>query len=446
MNTKHGFLTMHVTADGFVSQISSTLWINDEPFHQASGPLAVENLVELALMHKLTHLWIQPEYEEADTTEEQARLESITEEGREIQANYDIKMFTNKYTKKLSSLVGRRKNPHTSNVSVIWLSQTTWHYENREQFARFIQDVESRLGVPMKGSPTSVGLRYLEKVDAKHYEHYFADPGINREQSKLLFRETAKPLIWCRQPTEEELTPRPELYLIALDKRAAYPRASLENVGIGKPVPYTGEFNSKLPGSWHVRVSGLEKLDQRLPPPVWKGWHDLATPVVKLLIAMGCQIEVIEAVVWENNAPVFKRWANELWKHRLDVDGFKLVMNNTLGFTINGLELKDSTFRPDWYAHIVGTLRALMLYNAMKVAGESGMYPIGCYIDCLYYLTPYENAVPGLVQMPESLGGYARKWCIPVTDEVRAIITDKNEQQHFNMMLNKLNTIAGVHE
>lgn len=438
-NTRHGFLQQHPD-----HSFAALLVVDDNshPIHIAvSSP---QGLIRWALNFRLTHLWVMPGYGR-ELTEEQALQPSASPEAQ----NYDFKVFTNKYTGLVSSIVGRGLNPRTENVNIIYVSQSSWGIREVGRLQRLICAVEQQLGVPMKGSPTSVGLRYLEKIDARYYRRYFADPDIDKAALKPIFSEAAKPLIWCRLPTEDELTPRPELYLVAMDKRAAYPRAaSEERMGIGSPRHQIGgEFNPKLPGCWDVTVSGLDKVDSCLPAPLWNGWNgSLVTPLVKMVKALGCEVLVNEAMVWDTSAPVFDRWAKELWKFRQNVPMAKPIMNNTLGFTVNGNDMSDEKYRPDWHATIVGGLRALMMYNAMKIACESGFYPIGCYIDALYYLTPYRNSVPGLVLMPESMGGYAMKWCIPVTDEVRGIITSPDELQHFNMMLNKLNTIAGVQE
>lgn len=423
MRTKHGFLTPYIDEkDGLVSTQFATLHMDGQEMN-FPNPFAVETLVELAVSAGLTHLWIVPGYTYADTTEERARLVPVNLEAQEKQQNYDIKMFKHKPTGLVGSLVGRRITPRTDNVSVIWLARCAWHYESIEQFSQFIADMERELGVPMKGSPTSVGLRYLEKIDTRYYKRYFAQPDVDKAEMKVVFRNAARPLVWHRKPTKDELTPRPERYLMAVDKRAAYPRVSLEKFGIGQPVEYHGEFNHKLPGVWDVEVSGLEKIDSRLPEPLWKGWEQggLVTPIVKMLRDFGCSIRVNEALVWTDTAPVFERWAKGLWEVRQRIPGLKPVMNNTLGFTINGNDIEDEKFRPDWHAQVVGALRALMMYNAAKVAGESGFYPVGCYIDALYYLTPYRNNVAGLPLQPDSMGGYALKWCHDMKADVSGV-------------------------
>jgi hypothetical protein len=389
-------------------------------------PPTLGDVLEVAIEAGLSHLWIFGPCPNISLAQPE-------------ESNYDVRSFTNALDH-VMSVVGRRLHPRSPNVRIIWHARTVWPDVPREEFAALIASVETRLGVPMQASPTSVGLRYLEQIDRRYYRRYFADPGVNKHELKRIAANAAKPLLWWRTPTADELGSA--RYLIAVDKRAAYPRAAMEPFGVGTASHYSGEFDAALPGIWQVRVQGLDMVDPRLPSPLWPGFDGtLVTPLVEMLLALGCQIEIEEAVVWRQRAPVFRRWVEQLWAARQEIPALKAVMNMTLGFTIAGEEEASEKFRPDWYAQIVGQLRALMIYNVLKIAGESGMYPIGCYIDCLYYASPYTH-VPGLLESPASVGGYARKWTLPLDDDIRAMIADPDEYRHLAWMLNRLNTLA----
>ena len=402
--------------------------MTNHAFLEAQGNLSAEGLVELALGHQRSHLWIG--------------AGAMRPDDAVFSENYDVflPIPLNKRTKMVSSLTVRRVKPKTNNTRIIWLSQSRWPFENWNQFSGLIKGVEDKLGVQMSASPTSVGLRYLEKIDQRYYKRYFADPDVDKVRLKEKFSGAAAALVWRRVPTEEELGYQ---YVIKVDKRAAYPRASKGSFGIGKPEVYDGAFDHLLPGVWTVDVSGLDKWDPLLPPLLWPNQNGgLVTSVVKMLIDMGCKVKVNTALIWKKRAPVFDRWVQELWDARREIDEIKLVMNNTLGFANNGQDLEDEKFRPDWYAQTVGYLRAIMFYNITKIAREGGLKPFGAYIDALYYLSPYPY-VPGLSLAPESLGGYRQEWCIPLTKEVRDNITTPVGYMAFSLMLGELNRLAG---
>lgn len=393
-------------------------------------------LIDYATREGFTHLWVLS-----------GAIAGQPGEVKVKNDHHDYLAYGNKQ-ELLTSITGRQAG--RQNVRIMFVETSAWPGlpAEKDRLQAMIGNMESSLDLPMYGSPTSEGLRYLEKIDERYYRRYFADPGMNKEQAARLFKQAAKPLVWSRIPSPEELAAA--RYVIAVDKNAAYPRASIENVGIGPAEEYSGPFNHKWPGHWFVSVEGLENVDPRFPALLWHGWQEsgLVTPVVKLLIDFGCRVTVHGAMIWKKAAPVFERWATNLWTMRQawpedspENDGFKAIMNNTLGFTINGDTVDDAKFRPDWHAQFVGLARALMAYNARSIAQESGLYPFGGYIDALYYLSP-DPYIPGLTLAPQSLGGYKEKWCLPLDDEIRAFLIDKQEHKRFNLLLSKLNQIA----
>jgi hypothetical protein len=82
--------------------------------------------------------------------------------------------------------------------------------------------------------------------------------------------------------------------------------------------------------------------------------------------------------------------------------------------------------RPDWYATIVASERAVVWYKAYKILQDHGIAPIGWYCDALYYLSPHkdpEQAIPNILK-PHSLGGYKHVWTLEVDTSVREILLD----------------------
>lgn len=382
-------------------------------------PTTCEGFLDIALDNGLSHVWIMPDVAVCP-------LAGTVEDGREklVTDTHDILLNRKKVgTKLIGSLVGRGRKPHTDNVRVIFVSETAWA-QDLQGLQEAIKEVEGSLGIEMQASATTVGLRYLEKIDKRYHARYFEKiEKIDWETARTDFKAAAHSLMWHRQPHLQERSCR---YLVAYDKRSAYPRAAKEeSFGIGQPeFQEKPTFNHLLPGIWHCNVSGLNEIDSRLPSPLWKSWENpgwLATGIVKLLLKLGATVKIDQSITWPTYAPVFDRWAGSLWDLRQKSshpEAIKPILNNTLGFTLNGDSQDDSTFRPDWHMTIVASTRAALIYNAMTVAKESGMYPIGAYIDALYFCSDTPT-IPGYLEKhADSLGGYAHKWTLDLQQTV----------------------------
>lgn len=376
-----------------------------------------ESLLDLAVAHELRTLWIMPDVALP------AISGTLNEKGQEIilTETHDILLNRMKTEPKhVSSLVGRRRKPRSENIRVVIVAETIYPQE-RGKLQRFIIEVRDRLGVELQASPTTVGLRFLEKINERYHKRYFekveqADLG----QALPDFKAAAQSLSWHRVPELDECNRE---FLVAYDKRSAFPRAAKEeSFGIGQPVhQIEPEFSHLVPGLWYCHVGGLDTLDSRMPSALWPRWKNpgwLITPIVKMLMLLGCTIQIDEAIVWPVYAPVFERWVTRLWDLRQNTiwpEAVKAMMNNTIGFTINGHNMEDLTFRPDWNAMIVGSVRAAMIYNAQTVAQESGLYPVGAQIDALYYCAEHPTISGYLEKHPNSLGGYSHKWTLPMS-------------------------------
>jgi hypothetical protein len=151
----------------------------------------------------------------------------------------------------------------------------------------------------------------------------------------------------------------------------------------------------------------------------------------------GCTIEVERAMIWpekEQRAPVFERWARDLWNLRqtyepgtLENQAIKLVMNSTVGFSRHGDEYSQD-FRSDWYDAIVAEEKAVVWYRAHKIAKEHNILPAGAYHDALYYYSASDDpaSIPSILN-PEAFGGYKCDWNPPlkITPKVRAVLNQQ---------------------
>ncbi len=459
LKTTHGILCL---ISGLFMLFKST----GAAIHIDGAPATLRDLDNLALANRLTHLWIHPS----------TRLE-IFEIDKALLADSYI-YPTWKYDEKFAQTVG--KNPlvsyygkvlfkrydpltppiRTWNKFVVFLEHCLWDWPKDttpQTLLTLIADLEGKLGVQMSGSPSGTGLRYLKKVhDAKL--QVLEKP--NTPLAALPWAESAKPLIWQRKPTEEEL--EAANYLLAVDKNAAYPRAAQEEqFGIGEPEHHqqveiaSQAIDFKTPGIFHIADCQMLEapattlmVQGLIPSPMARMAGEwVATPLLKALVKSGFSITCDECWTFPKYAPLFKRWVGNLWQMRQACepesvlrDSVKQIMNDTLGLTRSQKFGESLMARPDWNAQVVAGSRANMLYNILKYA-QYGYYPCMVQIDALYYLAKYPDpnmAIPGITAQSQSLGGYKLKWCLPLTGAVKNLVMAEMAQSKKLQQLNEL--------
>lgn len=380
------------------------------------------NLIEWTLSEHYTHLWVMPG---------SGRLVSEDFDSD----TYDIRLWKDKKGH-VASMTGRRLSPRTRNVNVIFLDYSLWKLPTQiDELRSLILKIEEKLGVAVSGSPTSVGLRYLEKVDARYYARYFRkDEETDYEQFQDI---NVPPIAWFPAPCTDFLD---RGWLHCYDRNASHPYAASQlSFGIGLPTyEEGGQFHPLLPGFWDVDLierpeniwMGLRMSE--LPPllPDEREW--LPTSLVKMLVNRGIEIEVKRAFYWTNKAPIFERWAKQLYGFRRAAESeaedraYKQIMNHPIGSLRHGADM-DITFRPDWYDLVVGEERAVVWYKAWKRLNETNLPPVGCYADALYYASqspePGQGDMTGMLDHQTSLGGYKHVWTLRIDEEVRAILT-----------------------
>lgn len=285
------------------------------------------------------------------------------------------------------------------------------------------------------------GLMYLRKIDERNYHRYFQLP--ENIEWPMIRSVSVSGLAQFRQPTGGELARK---YLYCYDRNSSHPYAASQlKCGIGQPVARKGiEFNHLIPGFWAADVEGLDQIWQGLPLlPTHREW--LPTPLLKMAAYQGCKINVHEAYIWpekSDRAPVFARWAHNLWELRQRYEAgtperqaIKDIMNKTIGLLRrkNGQGHRD--YRPDWYSLILAEERAVVWYKAWQVAhhsegdDEDDNEPIGAYHDALYYCS--DGPICALEYLKNgdlavnSLGGYKVEWRLPLVQAVKEILARK---------------------
>lgn len=436
--TKHGFLTEYIAPDGWRSELAAVLHIGQKTKLYSMGPIAVERLLETALAGKLTHLWILPSYTPADTTEEQARRIPENLDGQTLQKEWEWTGYTSGQADYLLSNVIGRKAGFQTDINIIWLKYTNWRFpEDVAALQATFTQIEDRLGVSMMAHPGVMGLNYLRKVDERSYHRYFALP---KDISWPMIKSVSVSAISHFPPIKAADLQGD--YLYCYDRNSSQPYAAAQlKCGIGQPIAVREpEFDHLVPGFWACDIEGLDQIWDGLPLlPGNRDW--LPTPLVKMAWQRGCKIKCHEAYIWpdkKDRAPVFNRWAHNLWDLRETYPGgtpereaVKSIMNTTVGLLRrkNGQGHRD--YRPDWYSLILAEERAVVWYKAYQVYQKTGLKPVGAYHDALYYCDSSE--IEALTTRTDkegvthsnlhSLGGYKVEWRLPLCDEVKAILT-----------------------
>ena len=340
--------------------------------------------------------------------------------------------------------------------TIIFVAQTQWSWATDDltsaRLLEIVGNLETSLGVPVAAGPTTVGTKLLQKIHAKR-PTLLAAP--HTDLSEIPFAQAARDLRWERPLTIAELA---STYLHKFDKNSAYLRSCQEEyVGVGEPEHlttshvYTANNDICLPGIYKIQLRHMRE-ESLLPPPLWKDAEWVAAPILKMLLKYGAIVSAEEAWLFPSTARTLRPWAEKLWDSRLafkqagkqeEADGIKDIAASTAGL-FNSEKLKGTwKYRPDWWSQIVGGTWAMMFYNMLKFAAESGAYPVMAYTDSLFYISDEKlpgEAVRGILSHQNSLGGYRHEWTLPLQEpDVRDAI-DSNAP--LNLKIGVLNDLA----
>jgi hypothetical protein len=426
MHTRHGFLRRQDQAillapgeSGFAACI----------YPEGGEPTTPDSLIAAALNAHLTHLWILADYGHELTT---GQIEIYA---RELAGRFSFESHQPHGKDYISTIVGRRLEPYSDEVTIIYLSQALWGFPgDPDALLKAFTEIEERLHIPMHPHPGVMGMNYLRKVDERNYYKYFALP---KDISWPMIKSVSVSAISHMPPvTGDALNKK---LLICFDRNSSQPYAASQlKTGIGQPVARQGgTFDHLMPGFWACDIEGIEDLWDGLPLiPTHHDW--LPTPILKMAESKGCKIRVHECYIWpdkKDRAPVFHRWAHQLWELRqtyapgtAERQAIKAMMNSTIGLLRrkNGEGHRD--YRPDWYSLILAEERAVVWWRAHHVYEATGIRPVGGYHDSLYYCVDDESELAILTthkngqSLKDSLGGYKIDWILPMEPEVVAIL------------------------
>lgn len=304
---------------------------------------------------------------------------------------------------------------------------------------------ELATGTPVKYTAGRTGIELLYQLNDTHQRKPFISPC----ESDLapFYEHRASELSWSRPliRNEEDM-----LYLHSFDRNAMFLSAcSGLSVG-GKRCTYQVKpaFNKRVPGLYHIKLSGESRFNHKDLPHPLKGKTDtwVSTPLVQAAMECGYQVEIIEGYLFEDYHTTLTPWYERLREARKalieDLDRYKrevprqaalsLVKSYyTRAIGLLGRERKAGEKaqwydRPDIRNMIVDEATHRMMLTLINLDLRESLSLVGMYVDGLYFVSnnpnPYET-VPGLA-IGTSLGKYKYEGTYPL-QEVKHFLTDQ---------------------
>lgn len=420
MNTKHGILT----SEG-VLYIQGNTW-------QVAKLVNFTNLSDLfriADQTGLTHLWV-PEID--GMTEPDESFAKDAGEGRVI-LNY-VESGPYEGLLKSAHRWGTKDHPP---VAVVWPEHTRWSecwdgIPSDKALLVTIAYMEQALGVPVAGSPSTVGWKLLEKMHPDWVKNF---PKVNLEMMHF-GAEAAADLVASPGKVKAGQV------LHKVDRNSAYLSASAaEFYGVGNPELDSdgSKYDGKRVGTWYCRYTPSDIV---LPQWKQKGLCWLATPIIRLMRTVGYEVEVLSGNYFPESHQIMAKWAKFLWEARISFQtdkakwkrdeprelarqGIKMIAVATVGLTAyKGFDETTSKQRPDIRTQTVARTYELVYHNMLKFYELTGMMPVMMYTDALYYATEKLDipVFDPMLKRKDKLGGYKYEGYIKITTELAEVI------------------------
>lgn len=448
MQTKHGILT----AEG-------VLYIQGNQWHSmplSGGRENLSDLFRIADEAGLTHLWV-PEF---DGRKEPDESFATHREETKVILNY---VEAGPYTGLLKS--AHRWGSREFNVApctIVFPEHTRWvdYWEglpSDKELLVTIAYMEQALGVPIAGSPATVGWKLLEKMHPDWIKNF---PKVRLENAHFT-SEAASDLQATLGKVEVGQ------YIHKVDRNSAYlSSASTEFYGVGDPVidPDGSKYiegsvkDGHRPGVWNCRITPGDIV---LPKWEQSGTCWLSHPLIRLMRKVGYEIEILSGWYFPECHQTMSKWANFLWETRMSFQtdtkkwrrdvprelarrAIKLIGVATVGVTaFTGFEDSEESAkrRPDIRLQTVARTYELVYHNIMKFHETIGIMPIMVYTDALYYATEshYRSSLDPLLSRADKLGGYKYEGYVEVTPEIAEVI---NSDVRVSNKLEVLNIVG----
>ncbi len=209
-------------------------------------------------------------------------------------------------------------------------------------------------------------------------------------------------LLWNYRVEKERLYPH------RYDKRAArLGAASSVKVGVGAPEHARRPAFTDEAGLWHLQIESVPAmLSEGVLPPLFKGvdtWQ--YTPIVRLLLKLGCVFTIEEAYLFPEQHQALRPFYEHMKLLRQaactpeELAETKLIYTKTFGSLAHLIENPGPSYvyRPDWYYTLVAHEKAILFMQMLDVWEQEGVMPQMVQTDCIWYNEP----VSGLPIGPE---------------------------------------------
>jgi len=446
MKTQHGILTPEC-----VLMIQNNKWVTVGTDCKVES---ISDLLRIADSAGLTHLWV-PEIDGMPEPDE-AFIEGW-EQGKDDKVNF---VEAGPYAGLLKSVHrwGTKERPP---MAIIFPEHTRWAdawggIPGDKELLVTIAYMEQALGVPIGGSPSTVGWNLLKKMHPEWVKNF---PKVNLELMHF-GSEAAADLVATLGKVQ------PGQFLHKVDRNSAYLASSAtEFYGVGDPAIDSDGSKYKegaikdghRPGVWQCRIyPGTIQL------PRWShsGLHWLADPIIRLMRKVGYEVEILNGWYFPECHQILGKWSSFLWDTRMSFQtdktkwkrdaprenarqGIKMIAVATIGLTaFKGFEENEesSKKRPDIRMQTVARTYELVYHNMLKFFELTGMMPVMIYTDALYYATnSSEVPFPDVfLKRDGKLGGYKYEGRILITPELADMINSEGSVSDKLAVLNKI--------
>ena len=405
-------------------------------------------LADIALSQRITHLWV---------------MDSCLYPPQLAEGAYSIKINI-RHGKIATVSVWKRGIGH---VNIIFPHATGWADcfgdAGAHDILIAIHYVEQALGIHVSGSPGNTGWGLLKQL----HPTWIEEIPLNLRECHFTPR-AGRDIVW--QAETLSLRAAGKRYIHKFDRSMAFTAAATQtDIGVGTPVHVEtamGAIHEKghpqAVGVWRCTVSDTpDSIVQSDMPEIWFDERDtwLSGPIIRLLRAIGYEVEVHEGWVFPEQHDLLVKWGKLLWDARqsfshdeewINTAGRELayrmaktIANTTVGFTAyKGFDEEEKEkARPDIRLQVV-TRNAELMYHCMnKVKQLYGATPAMVYMDACYYLSDEPDgraALPELVKREGKLGGFKYEGRIELTPDVRKMFALKMSVAQRLEWLNKV--------
>jgi hypothetical protein len=407
-------------------------------------PRDLHDIFEIAIARKYTHVWLWSNVGVG-----------IERFNHFDPARYDV--LVNKHGKPgqeeriISCTAMRLPKGGQHRFTVIYLENTAWWMEGSQpgpfwglmpyQLLRALRLLQDTLGIPIAGSPQTVGWKLLKRLHPQWLESPLANL-----RACHFDRTAARDLIWSRNALAAG-------YYQKFDRKMSYAAAAKQtDFGTGQLLHTNGEEANEINtqgkkqvkrvGVWRCAVSDPEGVASVIPGKEFSkpGEHWLVGPMINLLRAAEYIVEPLEGYVYTEQHDVFRKWAELLWAARTCFEAgadreadrvvracyqaVKKIAVSTVGqFASRRLDEAEGDVekrRPDFKAQIVGRNAEVMWFTIDRIFTLTLSMPVLVYNDALYYYSFDEpngaKAFPDLLKRT-GLGAFEWEGCVKL-DEV----------------------------